>query len=728
MRTLTPFVLLIAALFAVIQLDRAPSNADLVFVNRSDIFTLDPQRMSYLADFRMAAALYENLLRWDNHTFEIEPAAADLPTVSADQRTYTFHIRDAARWSNGQRVTAHDFVYSWKRLILPETAADYSNLFFIIDGAEAFWRFRQQQLRAFVADPWQAEPDEAASATHRFVRRVKTLLNTDDLPEAVNMPAADQRQTIAGALRDLRTLAESSQGDVSRALNDAERLRDLYHALNESASREAEARWMWRQAQKQFHQTVGIQALDAQTLRVRLKRPVAYFEDLVCFAVCAPVYRPCVEGWIIDDTKAKRIMTEGWHATPPPKFEKRRWVSINARSGRFEQQHLWARPERLVTNGPYELVEWRYKRDMRLRRNPHYHNQAMIKSDTVLMRVIEDANTRVLAFETGDVDWLPTVGVEYQSDMLAERRAYVQRYSAEMTALQDKGHSLENALARLPAPQAGERRNIHAIPAFGTDFFSFNCRAQLADGRDNPFAEARVRRAFAQAVNKKVIVEQVTRLDEPVMNTLIPRGSIAGYESPAGLSHDIKAAQRELRSADWIDRDGDGVVEDEQGNAFPTIDLLYTTSSPRYKWMSLELKSQWEKALDVRVELRGVDTKFYKEDLKEGQFMIARGRWYGDYGDPTTFLNLFHSTNGNNDRGYANPNVDAMLDQAAHETDPEARMDLLEECERVLFQQELPMVPICQLVEVYMYEPGALKGLSTHPRLVQYLWQMETAQ
>jgi oligopeptide transport system substrate-binding protein len=53
------------------------------------------------------------------------------------------------------------------------------------------------------------------------------------------------------------------------------------------------------------------------------------------------------------------------------------------------------------------------------------------------------------------------------------------------------------------------------VPAFGTYFWNFNCAPTLADGRPNPFADARVRRAFALVVDKRAIAEQVRRLGEP---------------------------------------------------------------------------------------------------------------------------------------------------------------------------------------------------------------------
>ena len=119
MKLLALFAAVLVALAAVIQLDDAPPRADLVFVNRGEVFTLDPQRMSWLQDFRMSYALYEGLVRWNNFDFSMEPAAAQWQ-VSEDGLTYTFEIRPDARWSNGDPLTAHDFIYSWRRAMLPD--------------------------------------------------------------------------------------------------------------------------------------------------------------------------------------------------------------------------------------------------------------------------------------------------------------------------------------------------------------------------------------------------------------------------------------------------------------------------------------------------------------------------------------------------------------------------------------------------------------------------------
>ncbi|GGH67746.1 peptide ABC transporter substrate-binding protein [Compostibacillus humi] len=68
-----------------------------------------------------------------------QPAMAESVDISDDKLTYTFHLRDGIKWSNGEEVTAHDFVFSWLRALHPDTAGSYS--FIISDyikGAEAY--------------------------------------------------------------------------------------------------------------------------------------------------------------------------------------------------------------------------------------------------------------------------------------------------------------------------------------------------------------------------------------------------------------------------------------------------------------------------------------------------------------------------------------------------------------------------------------------------------------
>ena len=618
LRALAPFALLALLVGGIVALDRPHPRAEIVFVS-PDVFTLDPQRITYQQDVRVAQSIFEGLFTESPDGGDPLPGVAESWRVSPDGRTWTFTLREDARWSNGEPVTSEDFAQAWMRPLLPDMASDYSGFLLMIRGGREFFDWRKRELERIAA-----------------------------------MPAGER----ADAARDL-----------------------------------------WARTQQKYRDTVAVRTPDARTVEVELAQPTPYWRSILAFPTLFPVHRATLEAHL----------------------------AIDEGSGRVKLDPAWLKPGTLVSNGPMMVTDWRYKRGMRFEPNPHHWNRGAARPASVELRPIEDSNTAVLAFQSGDVDWISDLTVEYRADMAAEQRGWLERHASQWRALRDSGMDDDESMAALPEPGPGERRDVHVLPAFGTDFWNFNCRPALADGRPNPFADARVRRAFARAVDKKAITEKVTRLRERVAGSLVPAGAFDWYEPPAGLSHDPAAARAELAAAGWSDRDGDGRVEDAQGRRFPVVDILYMTGNPRTRDNALAMAQMWRETLGVECELRGKDGKFAKEDLRTGNFMVGRGGWYGDYPDPTTFLELNRSTDGNNDRAYSNPKYDALLDAAAAELDRARRAELLREAERILVEEDMPLIPLCQYVTAYMYDPARLRGLSRHPSLAQYLNRLRRA-
>jgi oligopeptide transport system substrate-binding protein len=126
----------------------------------------------------------------------------------------------------------------------------------------------------------------------------------------------------------------------------------------------------------------------------------------------------------------------------------------------------------------------------------------------------------------------------------------------------------------------------------------------------------------------------------------------------------------------------------------------------------------WKKELGIEIELHNQEWKAYLATRQSGDFDILRAAWYGDYDDPNTFLSLGESDNGNNHTNWHSLEYDALIAQAATETNPAARLELFQQAEAILIEA-LPVIPIYFYVTSRLIHP-AVKGwhpsiLDNHP-------------
>jgi len=111
--------------------------ADLVFLNGAEPETLDPALITGQPEGRVANALFEGLLSFDQKGTP-QPGMAESWEISEAGRVYTFKLRDGLVWSDGRALTAKDFVASWRRTLAPETASEYAYQLHYIKNAKAF--------------------------------------------------------------------------------------------------------------------------------------------------------------------------------------------------------------------------------------------------------------------------------------------------------------------------------------------------------------------------------------------------------------------------------------------------------------------------------------------------------------------------------------------------------------------------------------------------------------
>lgn len=256
------------------------SNKNLIIFNGAEPETLDPALSQSVSDGRILNGLFEGLCELDAKTLAPTPGCASW-TISKDRRTYTFLIRPDAKWSDGQRVTAHDFAYAWQRILTPATGAPYASLLFCIDGAEAFY----------------------------------------------------QKET----------------SDFTK---------------------------------------VGVKAVDANILQVRLVRPIAHFPELCAFTTFRPVPKHIVEKF-------------GEH---------------------------WTADKTHCSNGAFKLDKWQLREKVVLAKNPHYHGQSTVKLDAITFLSSDNVETAYWQFTTGAIHWLPSIPQTKLDEIIFDPDYYVTPY------------------------------------------------------------------------------------------------------------------------------------------------------------------------------------------------------------------------------------------------------------------------------------------------------------
>ena len=128
--------------------------------NGPEVQDLDPQIVNSVSSLNIISALLEGLVAEDPHDLHPVPGVAESWDISADGKTYTFHLRHNARWSNGEPVTSKDFIDSYHRILSPALASPVAYMLYAVANAEAFNKgklndFAQVGFRAL--DDWTLE-------------------------------------------------------------------------------------------------------------------------------------------------------------------------------------------------------------------------------------------------------------------------------------------------------------------------------------------------------------------------------------------------------------------------------------------------------------------------------------------------------------------------------------------------------------------------------------------
>ncbi len=296
-----------------------------------------------------------------------------------------------------------------------------------------------------------------------------------------------------------------------------------------------------------------------------------------------------------------------------------------------------------VSSGPFILATWEHNSKIVLKPNPNWYGTKPTLTE-IDMTLLTDPAAAQAAFEAGEADEVFTPG----SDL--------KRIKAD--------------------PTLGPM--VKDVAQLGIAYYGFN-------NKTGPLANKDCRLALAQSVDKAALLEVGWGGVGVVANSIVPPG-MAGYQPDLGPKYDLTAAKASF--ATCLSALGLSDV-----SKFPKLKFGFNSGAGHETRVQF-VANEWKKNLGVQSDLQGLEWATFLTKRHAGAFDVSRNAWGADYPNARTFLNdLFFSTSGNNDEGYANPAYDALINQAAAESDSAKQTDLYNQAQTLLMA-DAPVIPL----------------------------------
>ncbi len=333
---------------------------------------------------------------------------------------------------------------------------------------------------------------------------------------------------------------------------------------------------------------------------------------------------------------------------------------------------IWTRPPNLISNGPYRLTDWRFHEYLELRPNPYYDQRKQVHCQLLKIVNYDDATAAFLAYRTGVINVLGFIPATLGPALVKQERL-------------------------------GLRHDVHITPVFGTMFLDLNCRKGVLKNR-------LVREALDLAINRRALVKHVVRMPAVPIHVLVPPRTIHGYKSPRGMGYNPNLARKLLKRAGYAD-----------GRGIKPLRYLVVAGYPITARLAEAIGAMWRKNLGVRIEIASEEGKIFHEDCVHGRFDVAGEGWYGDYPDPTTWLDLFLGGNPNNMSHYRSAHYDQLLRMATREPNARDRFSLLHQAEAHLMDKAFPAIPLFQMSDGMVYNRAKIGGIEPNFRTLTLL-------
>lgn len=335
-----------------------------------------------------------------------------------------------------------------------------------------------------------------------------------------------------------------------------------------------------------------------------------------------------------------------------------------------EGNDKWAtNKDSMITNGAFTLTEWTTGQKIVVTKNEQYWDKDNIKLSAIDMSLTPSGATELASYRSGELDYAGAPNGEIPTDQIP-------------------GVSQE-------LPDEFKSTGIAS-----TYYYMFNTTAE-------PFQNAKIRKAFAMALDRQSIVDNVTLGGQIPAFGFVPPGIKGLDDQFRNEVEDSTYFQENAEEAKKLLEEG---MKEEGYTTLPEITLIYNSSEAHQK-LAVAAAAMWKEVLGVEVKTQNQEWGVFLETRNNLNYQIARGGWSADYNDPMTFMDIWTTGNGNNDSGYANPEYDALIKKASEEKDLAKRNEYFVEAEKILIQDDMVIAPVYYYTNVSLTKPN-LKGVS----------------
>lgn len=344
-----------------------------------------------------------------------------------------------------------------------------------------------------------------------------------------------------------------------------------------------------------------------------------------------------------------------------------------------EKGDRWIESGVIQSYGPYALKDWTHDVSITIIANPFWPGS----------------------------DSIPKPSIKYVHSDFLDQSAQFANYEAGLIDVSD-----------VPLPEVDR---IKADPTLSAEFTTPPIQCTYYYGFNvtkPPFDDVNVRKAFSYAVDRTLLVENVTKGGQEPARWFSRPGLVAALDAGTDFGPPV--------SAD-LDQAKQFLAESSFGSVdkLPEVNLVMNQVESHVK-IGEAVQQMWKENLGVDVNLVTQEWKVYLETLDEDPPQIWRLGWCSDYPDASNFLkDVFRSDSGNNHTRWGNDEYDKLVDEAARETDLAKRKELYTKAEQILIEDESVIVPLYWYTRMELTKPYITRTNGAGGQELFEKWSME---